>query len=82
MRKFLSEHWLPFTALSLGVLLSIIAVLKEPRQQPFSGYVVAKENIRPGSFILHVANKEEVKAIPVDSLTYTRTELLEQFTYY
>lgn len=33
-------------------------------------------------FILHVANKDELKHIHVDSITYVRTGLLEKFTYY
>jgi hypothetical protein len=82
MRKFLSEHWLSMFLVTFALIVLIVTITKKPRQNPFSGYVVAKEHRRPGAFMLHVANKEEVKAIPVDSLTYTRTELLEQFTYY
>jgi len=97
----------------IGVVLIVYSCNDEPRKEPFSGYVVAKEytprhmchtevttvveagytpvhipvnthihHMQEPEFILHVANKDELKHIHVDSITYVRTELLEKYTYY
>ena len=113
MRTFFRENWLLITLASFVLFCIVHSCTQEPRKEPFTGYVVAKEytprhmchtevttvveagytpvhipvhththHMQEPEFILHVANKDELKHIPVDSITYFRTELLEKYTYY